>query len=56
MLCYLNYINYLSWFDKRNNVVITNHENIYLFIYLFSVGALYTPDTILVMIYKTENH
>jgi len=29
ILCYLNYINYLSWFDKRKNVVITNYENIF---------------------------
>jgi len=29
ILCYLNYINYSSLFDKRKNV-ITNHENIFL--------------------------
>jgi len=31
ILCYPNYINHLSWFDKRKNVVITNHESIFFF-------------------------
>jgi len=42
--CYMNYINYLSWFDKRKNIVITNHIYPYmeineanqLFIYPYS--------------------
>jgi len=33
ILCYLNNINYLSWFDKRKkNVDTTNHEHLFFFI------------------------
>jgi len=30
ILCSINYLNYLSWFDKRKDLLITNHENIFL--------------------------
>jgi len=38
ILCYLNHIIDLSWFDKRKNVVITNHEHIFF-------TGLYTVET-----------
>jgi len=30
ILCYMKYINYLSWFDKRKFVVITNIQKYFL--------------------------
>jgi len=51
ILCYLNYINYLSRFDKRKNVVITNHENIFFTVYIF-YAILLTKQNLNIWIIK----
>jgi len=40
--CYLNYINYLSWFHKRKIFfVIKNHENIFFTVYTIKIRKIF---------------